>query len=70
MRLVAIAALLLSLAAQSPANEGLDPKNTYGVIVGVLSWQQGSLTTYATDNRQDVALYKQLQALGGSPNSI
>lgn len=43
---------------------GLDPNNTHAVIVGVLNWEQESLTSYAKDDRQDVALFRQLQNMG------
>ncbi|MGB7345720.1 MAG: caspase family protein [Pirellulaceae bacterium] len=49
-------------SAESPSK--LVPENTYAVIVGVLSWQENSLTKYPAELRQDVALHQQLQALG------
>ncbi|MEM6474008.1 MAG: hypothetical protein AAF802_30945, partial [Planctomycetota bacterium] len=40
------------------------PGNTFVLIVGVLDWQQRSLTTYAKEDRQDVALKDQLVRRG------
>jgi hypothetical protein len=46
------------------AADKLQPTNTYAVIVGVLTWEEKSLTKYSAERRQDVVLHQQLRALG------
>ena len=53
----------------SPAAK-LDPQQTHALIVGVLSWQEQSLAKYPKQNRQDLALSRQLQQLGVPPQNI
>lgn len=68
MRLVTSLLLVCAIACPAAFAERLDPKNTYAVIVGVLFWEQGALTTYSPEDRQDVALHKQLLRLGVPEN--
>ena len=60
MRLPLLIAALLLLAGSVQAAPDLDPKATYGVIVGTLTWQDKSLTPYPTRDRKDQELYDNL----------
>ena len=64
-----IVTFLCVLIAGAPLVRGenasrLVPAKTYALIVGVLDWEQKTLATYPKENRQDVALHKQLLAFG------
>jgi hypothetical protein len=48
----------------APAAGALDVTNTYGVLVGVLRWQDKTLTTYPTEHRKDQELYDTLRKRG------
>ncbi|MEM0924718.1 MAG: caspase family protein, partial [Planctomycetota bacterium] len=69
--LLAFALSLLGIgigrAAETPR---WSPENTFVLIVGVLDWQQQSLTTYPKSARQDVAFKNQLVARGVPPENI
>ncbi|NND99943.1 MAG: hypothetical protein HKN47_21705 [Pirellulaceae bacterium] len=65
-RIVVIVSFLMGLCPHGVFAEvpRLDPANTYAVIVGTLTWEQRSLTTYPKKNRQDVVLSEQLLSMG------
>ncbi|MFK8113686.1 MAG: caspase domain-containing protein [Rubripirellula sp.] len=58
---VLVASICLPIQAEPPR---VDPKQTHALIVGVLQWQERSLTTYPKMKRQDVALRDQLVEMG------
>jgi hypothetical protein len=69
IRLVAIVLCWLVLKSSSIAEEAsqslrLDPARTHAVIVGVLHWQDRSLTAYSSSNRKDQELYDTLVEIG------
>jgi hypothetical protein len=45
-------------------NVDFDPKNTYILMVGVLSWQDPNLSSFESKNRKDQALYDLFKTLG------
>lgn len=52
------------MADAEDAPQQLDPSSTYVLIVGVLQWQDVSLTTFSEEDRQDVALSQAFAELG------
>ncbi|QDT09132.1 caspase family protein [Planctomycetes bacterium K23_9] len=66
MRLFVCLWLVLTVCTSANSDEvgKLIPGQTYAVIVGVLTWQEKSLTEYPAERRQDVALQQQLAAIG------
>jgi hypothetical protein len=71
--LAVLAVLELVLAFRGPpaagaqsaaAPAGLEPAQTYAVIVGVLEWPSKSLAAYSKENRRDQGLYDTLKARG------
>lgn len=66
-RFILVSALLLSLAAASALAapvDGLDPRRTHGVIVGVLEFKDGGLSGWSKEARKDQEPYDRLLELG------
>ena len=53
-------AFLILIAPAATAAPALEPANTYGVIVGVLSWQNPAIGRFSTANRKDQELHDEL----------
>ncbi|MBX3438932.1 MAG: caspase family protein, partial [Planctomycetaceae bacterium] len=49
---------------------GLDPANTYGVMVGILEWADPATTTFSKADRQDRVLYQTLVRRGVPQNNL
>jgi len=63
-------ALAAPLAQPLPAQDRLDPADVQGVLAGVLAWEDGGLSSYSTDARQDRALHDALVELGVPPGNL
>lgn len=70
VRLLIVCSIFISGVGRGEDLPRWSPENTYVLIVGVLDWQQSSLTTYAKMQRQDVALENQLLARGVPADQI
>lgn len=74
LKFVVIASLIILSGALSSARslaaDIFDPKTTYGVISGVLSWKDTTLSSYPTKNRKDEELYNALMARGASQENL
>ena len=62
--LLLISVFSISTTVHAEDAERLEPKNTYALIVGTLTWREKSLTRYSDEDRKDIALHKQLLAMG------
>ncbi|GMV43479.1 MAG: hypothetical protein AMXMBFR64_51950 [Myxococcales bacterium] len=62
--------VLLLLVATTAHAETLDTSRLVGVIAGVLSWEDTSLTTYSVERRKDQELHALLVSRGASPERL